>query len=334
MKKKILALYDSEVDYLEGMSSFLQEQNGFPFELHAYTEEDKLLELGKQERIDLLLVAESDFTYEVAGLDTGKTLLLNESGLVREEKLRNIDKYQKAERVWQELLDSYSSMILEGEKPLGRTERTKLIGLYSPVRRCLQTSFALTLGQALSENKRTLYISFEHYAGWNQLLDPGVRGDLTALLYFSKEQGEKFFCHLQTFTMRIGRLHYIPPAYAGQNLILVSAAEWQELIARILENGGYDYLILDLSESIQGTFELLRMCDRIYTIIREDDRAMAKLAHYEELLRSCEYEDVLEKTKKQLLPVFTRLPDRIEQYTRGELAEYVRKLIQEDLEVA
>ncbi|MGN1148527.1 MAG: hypothetical protein ACI4TB_08895 [Lachnospiraceae bacterium] len=334
MKKKVLAICDSEKDYLDSMANFLKEKEGFPFELHTYTQVDKLLEFGKKERIELLLVAESDFTYEVAGLETGKTLLLNESGTVRGENIRNIDKYQKAERVWQELLDSYTATLSGDGRKVNCGERAKIIGLYSPVRRCLQTSFALTLGQALAEKSRTLYISFEHYAGWNQLLDKNVRGDLAALLYFGKEQGEKFFCRLQSMTMRIGKLHYIPPVYAGQNLIYVQAKEWQELIDKIAETGGYDYIILDLSESIQGTFEILRMCDRIYTIVREDEHARSKLAQYEELLQAYEYEDVLEKTNRQLLPHFSRLPERIEQYTRGEMAEYIRKLIKEDLEAA
>lgn len=58
------------------------------------------------------------------------------------------------------------------------------------MRRCLQTSFALTLGQELAKIRKTLYLSFEHYAGWNQLLDKGVRGDLAALLYFARSRGK------------------------------------------------------------------------------------------------------------------------------------------------
>ncbi|HKM34280.1 MAG TPA: hypothetical protein VJY54_06020 [Lachnospiraceae bacterium] len=334
MNKKILALCDSEKDYLESMTVFLKEQDSFPFELHTYTDVQKLVSFGKGEYIELLLVAESDFSYEVENLRTGKTLLLNESGTVRGQDVRNIDKYQKAENVWQELMESYASMLSDEEKMLYCKKRAKIIGLYSPIRRCLQTSFALTLGIALAAQKKTLYISFEHYAGWNQLLDQSVRGDLAALVYFNKEQGEKFFCRLQSMTQRIGQLYYIPPVYAGQNLIYVKGKEWMDLISKIAEMGGYDYIILDLSESIQGTFELLSVCDRIYTIIQEDERARAKLSQYEELMHSFEYDDVLKKTSKQLLPQFTKLPERLEQYTRGELAEYIRKLISEDLEVA
>jgi len=334
LKKKILALCDSEKDYLENLTTYIKERDGLPLEIHTYSEADKLLEFGRKEKIELLVVAESDFTYEVAGLETGRTLLLNESGTVKGENVRNIDKYQKVEKIWQELVDSYAELADDKGRKFTSKEAAKIIGLYSPVRRCLQTSFALTLGQELAEEKKVLYISFEHYAGWNQLLEKNVRGDLAALMYFLKEPDERFFCRLQSMTLKIGQMFYIPPAYAGQNLIYIKSAEWQELITRIAGLGGYDYLILDLSESIQGTYELLRSCDRIYTIIREDEQARSKVAQYEELLRAYDFEDVLEKTRKKVLPQFTRLPERIEQYTRGELADYIRKLVREDLEAA
>ena len=332
MKKKILALYDSEKDYLESLARYLKSREEMTFSLHTYTEAEKLVTAAKKEPIEVLLVAESDFTYEIAGLETGSTLLLNESGTIREAGIRNINKYQKAENIWRELMESYADMLTDEKAQLTGRGKAKLIGLYSPIRRCLQTSFALTLGQVLAEQKKTLYISFEHYAGWNRLLDKNVRGDLAALLYFAGEQGEKFFCRMQSMTLKVGELYYIPPAYAGQNLIYVKAQEWQKLLQKIAETGGYEYIILDLSESIQGTFEMLRMCDRIYTIVREDEQAIAKLTQYEELLRAYEFEDVLEKTRKKQLPQFKMLPERMEQYCAGELSAYIRKLIQEDLE--
>ena len=97
MKKKIMAFYDSESDYTEDMADYLKKQEGFPYELHTYTEQEKLLSFGKEEPIEVLVVAESDYTYEVAGLPVGKTLLLNESGTIAGENIRNINKYQKAE---------------------------------------------------------------------------------------------------------------------------------------------------------------------------------------------------------------------------------------------
>ena len=326
-----MALCDSESDYAESMSDYLRKKEDFPFELHTYTDVNKLLEYEKDGYLEMLLVAESDYTYEVASLPAAKTILLNESGSLV-QNVCNIDKYQRAEMIYRELYKEIAGSIGTGDGILQKKLPATIIGLYSPIKRCLQTSFALTLGQTLSENRKVLYLSFEHYAGWNQLLEKSMKGDLAALLYFAGESDEKFQYYLRSFTMQVGKLQYIPPVYAGQNLIYIKISQWQELISKIAAVGGFDYLILDLSENIQGTFELLKMCDKIYTIVKEDEKARGKIEQYEDLLREYEMEEILQKTKKQVLPEFSRLPERIEQYTRGELADFIRHLITEDQE--
>ena len=89
----------------------------------------------------------------------------------------------------------------------------------------------------------------------------------------------------------------------------------------------YDFIILDLSESVQGLFEILRLCSRVYTIVKEDSMAKCKVTQYEQLLSLQEYEDVKRKTAKYVLPLFRKLPVEVEQYTKGELAEYIRELL-------
>ena len=87
-------------------------------------------------------------------------------------------------------------------------------------------------------------------------------------------------------------------------------------------------MILDLSESIQGLLEVLQLCIRVFTLTKEDHMSQCKLDQYEQLLSLCEKEEVKVKTKKLSLPYFRRLPAEMEQYTRGELADYVRKEIE------
>ena len=53
-----MAFYDSESDYTEDMADYLKKQEGFPYELHTYTEQEKLLSFGKEEPIEVLVVAE------------------------------------------------------------------------------------------------------------------------------------------------------------------------------------------------------------------------------------------------------------------------------------
>lgn len=329
MEHKILALCDPEEDYAGQLSAYLQSYREFPWEVEVYTGISQLAEGEKQREVDLLLVAESVYVPELP-VEAGATVLLNESGLVRWSSLKNVDKYQPAENVLKELLEIYMEKEDSFYPRLCTGQRTRIVGMYSPVRRCLQTSFALTYGQLLAEKHRTLYLNFEHYAGMPELL-PGEKGrDLSTLLYYMKADQSKFVLRMKVLVQKKGQLDYIAPAYMGQNLIYITVQEWQQLLWRIGESGEYDYIILDLSENMQGLLEILRRCSKVYMLVKEDPVARCKIDQYEQILSLYEYDDVKDKTRKCHLPLFRRLPDQIEQFTRGELAEYVRELIEEE----
>ncbi len=332
MKKKVLVVCDNDREYLQQLTDYLQKREQFPFEIHAYTQPAGMVEYESGKEVELLLIAETAYTYEIENFPANQILILGENGLTVGMGAPWIDKYQQAENIYRSIMEHYLQYGNADEMAIDKMNGAKIIGLYSPVKRCLQTSFALTLGQILARDYKTLYISFEHYAGWNGLLRKEGGKDLSDLLAYLDEE-EKFPYRVRVIERKIGNLWYIPPVYAGQNLVYVTVSEWVKLIKKIAIQAGFDYIILDLSDAIQGTFELLRLCNRIYTIVCEDKPARSKVEQYEHLLRIQEYEDVLEKTRKQQLPRITQLPAQVEQYTRGELADFVKRLVKEDLEV-
>ena len=328
MAHRILVLCDPEADYAGHLSAYLQGCKELPWEVLVYTRTEELTESGP-ETISLLLIAESVYDPGMS-LHAEVTVLLNESGLVRWPSLKNVDKYQPAENVLKELLHIYMENETTFYPRLEPGQKTRIVGMYTPVRRCLQTTFALTYGQLLAEKYRTLYLNFEHYAGIPELL-PGEKGkDLSHLLYYMKTDQERFSMRMKLLVQKRGKLDYVAPAFMGQNLIYITSQEWQQLLRGIEESGEYDYIILDLSESMQGLLELLRKCSRVYMLIKEDPLARWKVDQYEQILALYEYEDVKDKTRKCRLPLFHRLPDQLEQYTRGDLADYVRALLEEE----
>lgn len=323
MNNRIFVLCDREEEYAYLMTEFLKRHRELPWEIHTYTDRERMLKEEKEE-IALLVIAESVYAEEIQRLRPLRTVILNESGLKGQNAVRNVNKYQQAENVLRELLEVYMEITGEQQPWLNTRYKTKFVGIYSPVRRCLQTSFALTLSQMLAEEHRTLYLNFEHYAGITELLPDMQTRDLADMLYFLTAEREKFKLRFQTIVQQKGKLDYIPPMKSGQNLLSVMPAEWMSLFQKIEEIGEYKYVVLDLSESMQGLFDILRMCVRIFTLTKEDRIAQSKLMQYEQVLALYEYEDVLEKTCKCSLPNIKRLPVELEQYTKGELAAYVR----------
>ena len=328
MEHKLLVLCDPEEDYAQHMADFLNRKKDAFWEIVTYTRAEELLNL--QREIEILLIAEAAYGAFVKELPVRLTILLNESGMLKEKSLVNIDKYQEAEKVRQAVLECYMELENRFYPKLDAKSHTQVIGMFSPIRRCLQTTFALTYGQLLAEKHRTLYISFEHFSGWEEWQEHRRR-DLAALLYF-KQSEEDFGLHMQTLVQRMGNLEYVEPVVNGENLLYITGQEWMDLLKGLIAQGNYEYILLDLSESIQGLFEILRMCSRIYTIVQEDGKAKRKLEQYEQLLALQEYEDVKNKTTKCNLPRFQRIPENVEQYSKGELAEYIRAMLGRELQ--
>lgn len=324
---KILVLCDPEEEYARLMTEFLRKQKGMPWELHTYTEVEDLLRSEKA--IALLVVAESAYCEELKQLSPARLVVLNESGLMRWANLYYVDKYQQAEEVLKYLLEIYLEIADTSAPRLRKNCSTVFVGNYSPVRRGMQTSLALTISQLLAKEHATLYLNFEQYAGLAELVSNLQAYDLADLLYFLGAEKEKFRLRLQSMIRHIGNLNYIPPMKSGQNLLTVTEAEWLGLFNKIAELGEYEYVILDLSESMQGLFQILRLCKKVFTVTREDRIARCKLLQYEQLLSLCEYGDVLEKTKQLSLTHIRRLPEELEQLTKGDLAVLAEKLIEE-----
>ena len=321
-----MVLCDTEDEYAQLMTEFLRKNRDLPWKIHTYT---NIQELVKEEKNspELLVVSESAYCEELQKIEALQTVVLSESGVMRWENVLYVDKYQQAEEVLKELIRVYMEIADTRLPKLKRSGNITFIGNYSPVRRAMQTSFALTMGQILAKEHSTLYLNFEHYAGIGELRPDIQSSDMADLLYFLHGDREKFRLRLQSICKRMGNLDYIPPMKSGQNLLTITEVEWLELLQRIEDMGEYEYVILDLSESMQGLFEILRACKVVFTITKEDRIARSKLLQYEQMLSLYEYEDVLAKTRRLKLPHIQRLPEELEQLTRGDLAALVNDML-------
>lgn len=329
MKKevgRIMALCDTEEEYVRLMLEFLKQHKNLPWEPHGYTSAEDLLREEKG-ALELLVVSEAAFCRDMESLSPRQLVVLNESGIMQWEDVIYVDKYQAAEEVLKQLLGAYMEVADIRLPKLSTNRKAVLIGNFSPVKRSLQTSFAITMSQLLAREHATLYLNFEHYAGLSELLPDMQTLDLADLLYFLGAEKEKFRLRMRTMLRHMGGLAYIPPMKSGQNLLAVTGEEWLELLQKIAELEEYEYIVLDLGESMQGLFDILRQCDRVYTLTREDRMAKMKLFQYEQVLALYEYRDVLEKTERLCLSHIRSLPEEMEKLTKGDLADVVRELM-------
>lgn len=332
MKKLKLAICDKDADYVERFMSYLESQGEIPFELMGFTD-IRRMERMYEEKGPIQLVVISEELYERELEKTAShTLVLTEGRGKTVVKAWQTDKYQSAREIYKTILEL---CIEEAEVQIAQTEESpaRVLGFYSPVKRAMQTAFALALGRSLATRYRVLYVSFEPYAGWRGFLQREGGKDLFDLLYYLKEPEEKFVYRLKQVEQKMGELDYIPPVLAGQNLVYITVREWLSFLKRLKDMGKYDFILLDLSDCLQGLFEILRMCEKVFTVTMPQGTAIGKMEQYEYLLRMYECDDVIGKSVKKQVPELKAIPDDGQWWTVDGWRQFIRKVETEDLRV-
>lgn len=332
MEKRILAIFDSEESYAYRLMDFISEKESVPFEVHVFTKGEKFFPYAGKEEIECLLVSESTYQKKLESLKIPHIIILSESGNNLNNTLCHINKYQSCDHILQEIMAYYTEKSQDaGQIFRTGTRKMSIIGIYTPVGRCLQTTFSLTLGQMLARRFKILYLNFETYSGLGRMLGRDFKTDIADLAYYYNCAREKLFYRMESMIETVNGMDFIPPADIYQNLAGIRGTQWVDLFREIEKVSEYEYLLLDLSDSIMDLWEVLRNCDRVYTITREDALAEAKVEQYEKALESTDYGDITAKTKKWHLPVFRKLPLYFEELTYGELAGYIKKEVFPDL---
>lgn len=327
----ILAVCDSETEYAYRLVDYLGNKKGFPFQVQMFSSEKNLEEYAKNHPVLIALIAQKDFSEDIRNVAIEHIFILGEDCGKEIQDIKIIEKYQSCEKMIKELLDWFFEKGILGRTISGNKE-LKLIGVYSPVGKCLKTSFSFVLGQLLSKKHKVMYLNMESYSGLGQLLQKEFQTDLSELIYYLQNSKEKFIYRMGSMTERAGGLDILPPIDSFLDFVSISGEEWIQLFQEIERGSDYEYLILDLSDAVQGLFDILRLCNVVYTLSRDDGVAMAKITQYEEVLKKCNYEDVWKKTKHCTIPQIKNLPSGLLQLTFTELAEYVRERIEEDLQ--
>ena len=329
MKQGKMAICDSDKNYAYRLQEVLTKRESFPLSVSVYTDVGQLrTEDLKQFRI---LLADGKI-YEELSKDTAKRerLVLLDSG----ENIKagkSIRKYQSGEDIRKQLMEVYAEWAVAGDMAKNGGRHTTVIGIFSPVCREIQTSFSLLMGQFLAKKNRVLYLNFEPFSGLSGLLDHSGDRDLTDLVYYLEGGKERLVYKLESMVGNVNGLDYISPAFSFIDLGQISAENWLLLLQTLRETGNYDYIILDLSELVQGLLDVLRSCEMIYTISDREGMALSRMKQYEDLLKALEYEDIVTLTSKCELPHFKKLPGSIEELPYSDLAGYVKRIVEEEI---
>lgn len=303
----IFAVCDVQRDYGEQIFRMLSSRMGGSYEFHLFHDPDRMKEFLRERKAEAVLAGEEYEKEFFEGISAAQKIVLTEDPQEgKKNGFPSVFRYQSADHIAGRIgrilgKEEKKSRVRIRDEPLSKRSRIskRMIGVYSPVHRIGNTTFAFNLGKKLSRDMPVLYISMEGYSGGQFLSREESDSDLGDLLYVTRQERGDHGLMISTMAKRAGSLDYILPMKNELDMRNVSAKEWMALLDLILEKCIYETIILDLGDAVNGLYDILKRCAKVYTLYIEEETAQQKLMQYEQNLKTAGYMDILRRTVKR-----------------------------------
>lgn len=327
--EKIMAVYDVDPVYAQRFADVANAKERVPFTVIPFSSLETLREYARSHVVEILLISVSVPLELVKGIAAGSVVTLAEGEVVSTvDSYPSVYKYQSADSVIREVMTYYcqspeqNPVVLLGKK-------ARVLGIYSPLGRCLKTSLALTMGQQLAKEGKVLYVGLDEFSGFSRILDGQCKSDFSDVLYYLRQDGLNVM-RLRSIVYTWKDMDYISPVKYPEDLEQMTGEEAGILVERLSGQMGYEYVIVDVGRLGRNIIPVLNQCDVIYMPVKEDGVSSAKLEEFDAYLDITGNGAVSDRIRRVKLPYhssFGRRESYMENLLWGELGDYVRQLL-------
>ncbi|WP_148450054.1 P-loop NTPase family protein [Gorillibacterium timonense] len=190
-----------------------------------------------------------------------------------------IAKYQPLDQLMAVLKQMTSTERIAKSIEIDKASEGRVIAVYSASGGCGKSMTAWNLANGLAYfGSKTLLLSLEAIPSELPFGSPSGEDRFGKLLYYLKADPASLSTRMKGLTQfdpRSGLAYLEPPSYSG-DLDCLSREDTQTLITS-LKSGGFDYVILDLSSSLdERTAASLTECDLILWLVTDDIGCLSK----------------------------------------------------------
>lgn len=272
----------------------------------AKENEISLLMLSENIYEDIMNFGMKAFSKNIMVLDEGlgTVNMVCESMIDENASIKHVSKFQPAAKIVQGIIDycTESSEDFEGLGTETLSGKGQIIGLYSPISKCGQTRLAVSISEKLAQKSKVIFLSLESFS--SLAVDLGIDGedDITDLLYYADCEKNKIGLYLEKIKKTRNGVDFILPAKTAMQVREINSERLKELLFILINECGYDYCIIDMTEYVEDFFEIEKMCHKIFTITKQNPSDEHKIRTYEEVLKQSEQDEIIAKTVKCPLP--------------------------------
>ncbi len=324
--RHMLIIFDKEISYAKKLAEYINARKDFPFTATYCCERNEFIKLLDRWNVELFLVEENLLKYISEYVDADRVILLYGAGKGNVAYDKGIYKYRRGTDILREIL-LRAANIEELRGLTVRKNKMQIIGFYSPVGRSLQTTLAIIMGKLMSKKYGTLYINLEGYSGLEELLKITFSMDMSDLMYELSTGSKGATAMLGANVRNIDGLDILPPMRNHKDLSSITLEEWKTFLELIEQNTEYEYVIMDMSESIQHLSEILLLCNKIYMTVENDNLARAKINQFYATLDEEYSKELQDKIIKCDAKSIAEMGEISIESVNGPLGDYCRKMI-------
>lgn len=287
LNKKLIIIYDLDVNYAEGLLRQLKQKEGFPFEVKLITTPEGLEET--KEEVELLLLSEGVFVAEL-GKNIKRVVYLSEG----QQDSCHMNKYQSIDKVIDYIKKHCE--VLKEDVPFKKSGEERLIVVYSPIGGSGMTTLAGELAEYLTGLDCIVYsINFELISSFACKKDVDFFYDMRQRQLFSNENWKAYFGGQ-------GGAGQLTTSLYNNELWNVDTEDILYLIGGLREREEGAYYIFDLGFLNGAMCSLLNECDYWFMPWREGTLEQAKITNLKKLLEFRQ----MEGWKQRLIEVDVR----------------------------
>ncbi len=272
MKEKVCCILDPDENYAVRLTDYINERGALPYQALAFTSTKALEDCRDKYEIKLLLAGGGDEAVDIVSPEAYIRLVEDSENIEANEVYR----YQSADRIIKDVISHISGF----SRKRGDNRTTKILSVYSPATKCFKTTLSLGIAAEAARIGRTLFISFEQFAGLGNLLS-GTRGGLSDALYYYKIGKEAASGKILSCTDSVMGFDFLAPALCADDIAEQNDDETVDFIYTLAEYGDYAYIVADAGCIFNRPWKLLEVSGKIIMPEPLDHMGRKKASEFE-----------------------------------------------------
>ncbi len=260
MKKQKLLICDEDQSYVSAFVNYLVEEMGNYYIISSFSDPNTYSQ--HTGNYDIGILNDPFLDTPAPKIQIACTLHLQEQHAdSRYPELPKIYKYQSMEKTIEIISSMQIPSLHQEDISNGVKDRSKVIGVYSPIGHELQMPYALTLSQILGQKGKTLFIDLEDLSMLAEFIECSTKQNLYDLFYIMEGQSIHQI-PLEDFIISHGNLDILTGFVALEEMNEVTREQWLGLMELLCQRQ-YEYVVILFGRVLPGFSQLLSACSQV-----------------------------------------------------------------------